>query len=295
MLGDAMHNLPLRMTLTLVVVVSLTIPLWGQTTAQPAKDVRNPLAGDPTAIKQGQVLFRQECVYCHGVGARGGARGPDLTTGSWTHGGSDADLSRTIRGGIQGTAMPANRLTDDEIWEIVAYLRTREQPPSAVSGDAAHGETLFFAGSKCSSCHMVRGRGGRLGPELSYVGSSRPRAYLVESIREPNRQLAENQSFGSSASLTYDTVTAVTRDGRTIVGVTMNEDTFTVQIMDTGERVHSFEKKSLASLRHENRSLMPAYGVNQLNDADLQDLVAYLQSLRAPSPPREKGTSDANQ
>jgi cytochrome c oxidase cbb3-type subunit 3 len=288
-----MHHLPLRMTFAVALLASLTIPLRGQTTAPRSKDdVRNPLAGDPKAIKQGQVLFRQECVFCHGVGARGGARGPDLTTGLWTHGGADADVSRTIREGVPGTAMPANRLTEDEVWEIVSYLRAEQQPPTAPIGDATRGQTLFYAGGKCSSCHIVRGRGGRLGPELSYIGSARPRAYLVESIRAPGRQLADNHSFGTD--LTYDTVTAVTRDGKTIVGVTMNEDTFTVQMMDTSERVYSFDKKSLKSLRHENRSLMPAYGVEVLNDTDLQDLVAYLQSLRAPTPAREKGTSDGN-
>ena len=129
--------------------------------------------------------------------------------------------------------------------------------------------------------------------ELSYVGSARPRAYLIESIRDPDRQLAENHSFGGPATLNYDRVTAVTRDGRTVVGVAMNEDTFTVQIMDATERIHSFEKRSLKSFRHENRSLMPAYGASVLNEADLQDLVTYLQSLRAPSPAPEKGASHA--
>jgi len=272
-------------------IASLTIPLAGQTTVPSSQEnVRNPLAGDASAIKQGQVLFRQECVFCHGVGARGGARGPDLTTGAWTHGGADADLSRTIREGVPGTAMPPNRLTDHEIWEIVSYLRAQHQPASAPIGDVARGEALFFAGNRCSSCHMVKGRGGRLGPELTAIGSARPLAYLVESIRDPGRQLAGNH--GAGADLLYDTVTAVTRDGRTIVGVAMNEDTFTIQMMDRSERVYSFDKKSLKSLRHEPRSLMPAYGADVLNARDLQDLVAYLQSLRAASPSREKGTSD---
>jgi putative heme-binding domain-containing protein len=106
--------------------------------------------------------------------------------------------------------------------------------------------------------------------------------------------LTENHSFGDGATLNYDTVTAVTREGKTIVGVPMNEDTFTVQIMDVGERIHSLEKKSLKSLRHENRSLMPAYGVDVVSNVDLQDLVAYLLSLRAPSPAPEKGASRAN-
>src|SRR5207244_4470510 len=183
-------------------------------------------------------------------------------------------------------AMPANRLIQDEVWEIVAYLRTLQQPAASPGGDARHGETVFFGAARCSTCHIVNGRGGRLGPELSHVGSARPRAYLVESIREPNRQLTENRTFDG---VIYDTVTVVTGDGKTITGVPMNEDTFTVQIMDESERIHSFPKKSLKSLRHENRSLMPAYGIDVLDDADLKDLVTYLQSLRAPSPAPEKG------
>ena len=86
-------------------------------------------------------------------------------------------------------------------------------------------------------------------------------------------------------------MTAVTADGRTIVGVPMNEDTFTVQLMDAGERIHSLEKKSLKSLTHEDRSLMPAYDANRLNNSDLDDLLAYLQSLRSATPaPKKEGS-----
>ena len=119
------------------------------------------------------------------------------------------------------------------------------------------------------------------------MGSARSSAYLVESIREPNRQLTRNRAFGDS--LKYDTVTAVTADGRTIVGVPMNEDTFTVQLMDVSERVHSLEKKSLKSMRHEDRSLMPPYDTGRLGHTDLDDLVAYLQSLRSTSSAPKKG------
>src|SRR5438094_588000 len=97
----------------------------------------------------------------------------------------------------------------------------------------------------------------------------RSRAYLVESIREPARRLTENRVFGDSVTLKYDTVTAVTGDGRTIVGVRMNEDTFTVQIMDTAEVVHSLEKKTLKSFKREDRSLMPAYDAARLGATDL--------------------------
>src|SRR4030095_3011747 len=117
-----MRNIRVRATLASGFVGCLTLQLWAQV-ATPASTppARNPFSGDPTAITHGAVLFRQECMYCHGVAARGGMRAPDLTTGSWSHGGTAADLARTISGGVPGTAMPPHKLTDDEIWQIVAY------------------------------------------------------------------------------------------------------------------------------------------------------------------------------
>jgi putative heme-binding domain-containing protein len=267
-------------------------------TALAATALASLCAQQPAAetVRQGAILFRQECSPCHGVGARGGVRGPDLTTGAWVHGGSDTEIARTITNGVPGTAMSANKLLDTEVSQIVAYLRTLQQTAAPVAGDAHRGEALFFGAQKCSSCHTVNGKGGRLGPDLSYAGSARPRAYLAESIREPNRQLTTNMSLGElpgAPTMLYDTVTAVTADGKSIVGVEMNEDTFTVQMMDTGERIYSLQKKSLKSFKHESRSLMPAYTAGTLNETDLQDVVAYLQSLRAPTAPAEKGGSNA--
>jgi len=278
-----------RVTLSAVFIGGLTLHVLGQAAAPPqAEPARNPFAGDPKALTQGAVLFRQECVFCHGIAARGGMRGPDLTTGAWSHGGADAELVATISAGVPGTAMPPNNLTTDEIWQIVTYLRSLQQPVAAAVGDPQRGEALFFGATRCSSCHIVNGRGGRLGPELSKVGSARSRAYLVESIREPNRQLTRNLVFGDG-SLKYDTVTAVTGDGRTIVGVPMNEDTFTVQLMDASETIHSLDKKTLKSLRHDNRSLMPGYDASRLVARDLDDVVAYLLSLRSVTPAAKKG------
>src|SRR5438093_9383922 len=135
-----MTSVQLWATVAGVFVIGFSIPVWSQV-ASPARGeaVRNPLTGDPKAVTQGAVLFRQECVFCHGVAARGGMRGPDLTTGSWSHGGSDAELARTISAGVPGTAMLPNQLTVDEIWQVVAYLRTLQQPVAATSGDPKHG------------------------------------------------------------------------------------------------------------------------------------------------------------
>jgi len=285
-----MRNAPVRTSFLAVglAVVCVTLPLGGQVALQQTREAAPPPAvADPKAVTNGAVLFRQECVFCHGVGARGGMRGPDLTTGNWSHGGSDEDLTATITDGVPGTAMPANNLEKAEIAQIVAYLRSVQQPASPSKGDAARGETLFFGSGRCGSCHMVKGRGGRVGPELTKVGSARSRTYLVESIREPARYLTENPGTGEAGARRYDTVTAVTNDGRKIVGVAMNEDTFTVQILDTGDRVHSLLKRDLKDFRHEDRSVMPAYSEAQLNGEALDDLVAYLQTLRAPTPAKK--------
>src|SRR5262245_56552257 len=179
-----------RAILAAAIAVSLPLRLSGQAPAA-ADPARNPFAGDADAVTQGAVLFREDCVFCHGVGAHGGMRGPDLTTGSWNHGGSDADLFATVKTGVPGTAMPPNNLPDHEIWQIITYLRTLEQPAAAVAGDRQRGETLFFGAQRCSTCHIVNGRGGGFGPELSTVGSARSRTYLEigrASCRERGRR-----------------------------------------------------------------------------------------------------------
>src|SRR5436189_1433178 len=130
---------------------------------------RNPFAGDPKAAKAGEFEFRINCAFCHGLGARGGGRGPDLTRARLPHGNSDADLFRNINQGIPGTAMPANGtngqgvgMTDDEIWQIIAYLRSIQIKTSAKPlGDPNRGRELFYGDARCSSCHMVNGKGGR--------------------------------------------------------------------------------------------------------------------------------------
>jgi cytochrome c oxidase cbb3-type subunit 3 len=244
----------------------------------------NPVAGNPAAIQEGASLFRANCSPCHGLHAQGGGRGPDLTAGRWIHGSSDADIFRTITRGVPGTEMPANGFEDSETWAILAYLGSLAPGKSeTVSGDSAKGEKLFWGTGGCSTCHMVHGRGGVLGPDLSHVGEARSVPYLTESIREPSKELTSgmldpNNHYG--LPLVYDTVTVVTADGRKIVGVSKNEDTFSLQLLDTDQRLQFFLKKNLKEVIHERKSLMPAYSETMLKPAELQDLVAYLAGLR---------------
>jgi cytochrome c oxidase cbb3-type subunit 3 len=153
-----------------------------------------------------------------------------------------------------------------------------------VPGDPAIGEKIFRQTAGCSTCHMVQGYGGVLGPDLSRVGAARSVAYLIDAIREPSKDLSSglldpNNHYG--LPLVYDTVTVVTRSGQTIVGVARNEDTFSIQLLDTHQHLRLLLKKDLQQVTHERKSLMPAYSEQMLKPADLQDLIAYLESLRA--------------
>jgi cytochrome c oxidase cbb3-type subunit III len=255
-----------------------------------AAEVRNPLAGSAKAAKAGEYEFRINCALCHGLGARGGGRGPDLTIARKPHAGTDAEMFQTISNGIPGTAMPANGtngqgvgMTDDEIWEIVTYIRSIEvKAPAKSVGNPAHGKELFYGDANCSSCHMVNGKGGRIGPDLSSVGSTRRMDALIESVRKPSARLAWGLTEPTKEfAQEYETVTVVTQDGQQIKGVTLNEDSFSIQMIDTSEQIHFFEKDKLKSFQTSRKSLMPAYNADTLSDQDLHDILAYLESVAA--------------
>jgi cytochrome c oxidase cbb3-type subunit III len=238
-----------------------------RTEPRPAK---NPFEGNPLAISNGGAMFRTRCAGCHGPDAHG-YLGPDLT-GFWVAGGTDDRMFGIVRRGVPGTEMtPADplRVLDKDIWQVVAYVRTLSAVPAATpAGDTRNGERIFRA--NCSSCHRVNGRGGELGPDLSRIGSGRPRAGLLSKLR------------GSSDFIRpgYEAVTLVTRAGERIRGVRKNEDEFSIQIMDTRERLQGYLKADLTEFIIEKQSLMPVYGADRLSDRDLDDLLQYLTALR---------------
>jgi cytochrome c oxidase cbb3-type subunit III len=250
-----------------------------------AADDRNPYAGDPKAAKAGEYEFRINCALCHGLGARGGGRGPDLTRAQKKHVHSDEEMFQVISNGIPGTAMPANGtngqgvgMTDEEIWQIITYIRSQEvKAPANPVGNAAHGKQLFYGDANCSLCHMVAGKGGRLGPELTSVGESRTREAIIDSVRNPSRRLAWGLTESTKEfPQEYETIDVVTANGKEIKGVALNEDNFSVQMMDTSEHIYLLEKDKLRSFKKSRKSMMPGYKSDVLSDKDLDDIVAYL-------------------
>jgi putative heme-binding domain-containing protein len=251
---------------------------------------KNPFAGDANAAKLGESQFRANCAFCHGLGGRGGGRGPDLTRVQKRHGNADEDLFRTINGGVPGTAMPPNGatqqgvgMTEDEIWQVISYIRSVQKKAEAqAAGNAAHGKELFFGSAVCATCHMMHGKGGRLGPDLTTTGSARSMDYLVESVRNPNRRLAQGLSEAMKEfSQEYLTAAVVDASGQKFQGTVLNEDNFTLQMIDTREQLHLFEKNKLQSFEETRQSLMPAYDQKMLPEKDLQDLIAFLLATDA--------------
>jgi cytochrome c oxidase cbb3-type subunit 3 len=258
----------------------------GTSAPQLSAQEKNPYAGDAKVAKLGEYQFRSNCAFCHGLGARGGGRGPDLTRAQKHHGNKDAEIFRNIHDGIAGTAMPAATnggigvgMSDEEIWQVVTYLRSVEKKATAAeTGDAARGKELFYGNNAaCATCHMVNGKGGRLGPDLTTTGSSRSVDYLADSVRSPSRRLAVGLSEPlKDFAQEYETVTVITADATLYQGVILNEDSFTVQMLDRSERLHSFEKAKLRSFQKSRESLMPAYDTKMLPEKDLKDLIAFL-------------------
>jgi putative heme-binding domain-containing protein len=175
-------------------------------------------------------------------------------------------------------------MTEQENRDLVAYVRGLARSESAqLPGDRANGERLFWSKGNCGQCHTVGARGGRLGPDLTAIGASRSPAYLRSSLLDPEAEVPD--TFNAYRRVIYVPdnflqVRIVTRDGRQITGVRLNEDTFSIQVRDSSDRIFSFLKDELRELHKDwGKSPMPSYrGV--LSDSEIQDLIAYLASLQ---------------
>ena len=262
------------MTRATTAVLMFCVLAGGALIAQTAP-VKNALDGNPDAILAGMAGFRLRCADCHGTDGRG-VRGPDITQ-VWSSGRSDEGLFKLVRTGVPGSEMPAfiaPRTSDREVWMILAYLKTLATPAIAdpPRGNAEHGAEVFRA--LCTACHRVNTTGGRLGPDLSRIGSARTRDVLMARVRRGSEDFRAG----------FEPVTITTSDGKPIAGVKKNEDLFSVQIMDTRERIQGYEKDKVTAVENGKKSAMPIFGPDRLSDSDLDDLLRYLQTLRGFSP-----------
>jgi putative heme-binding domain-containing protein len=221
-------------------------------------------------VEAGQRLYGPQCQVCHGA-TGDGVPGIDLRLGRFRRVVSDEDIVRTVTNGVPGTGMPPFRLRPEEITSLVAFIRAGFDPASASVrvGDAARGHALFAGKAQCSSCHRVNGSGPRLAPDLSDIGSIRTLAALQRALLDPNQSLLPINR----------PVRIVTKDGRTLRGRRLNEDSYSVQLIDSDERLHSFAKADVREIAVDSTPAMPSYA-GRLSEDELADLIAYLVSLK---------------
>jgi alcohol dehydrogenase (cytochrome c) len=267
------------MSCVVVVWLSVCISNLAVLPAQERVSNSNPMANDPDAVARGRRLYDQTCQTCHGGEGRGD-RGPALTTGVFPHGSGDGDIFRNIRNGVAGSGMPAfSVLTEDQIWQVISYIRslsgaTVAPPNEAVAGDPVAGETMFFGRATCNACHQVNGRGGILGPDLSAAGKSTAQALRLK-IVEPNANTDPNGRVPRAPGV----VVVKTNDGREIRGSRRAEDTFSLEMVDLSGKLLLLNKAHIAEERYEFKSLMPDDYAKRLSAAELQNVVAYLKTL----------------
>jgi putative heme-binding domain-containing protein len=244
--------------------------------AGPAK----PAAPDPAAMAEGQALFRGLCSGCHGGAGRGG-KGPDLTDDKWLHGGTDADIARTIQDGVPGTTMKklGEALKPEQIRHVIGYIRSLARSPSEstwkpyIAGDPRLGRVLFFdlkGKGQCARCHSIGSEGGRIGPSLDRIAARRAPEFIMESILEPSKDIAPE----------YETVAVATRQGLVITGIRINETNFNIQLREENGRFHSLLKRDLDEVKVMKNSLMPENFGELMTVKELHDLFAYLMSLQ---------------
>jgi putative heme-binding domain-containing protein len=220
-------------------------------------------------VDNGGRLYQASCATCHG--ARGDTvRGVTLMSGTFRRAASDEELVKIILGGIPGTAMPPNTYTESEAGMIVAYLRSVGSAGGLVTtGDAARGRAAFAGRGKCQTCHGADATGSRMAPSLADVGAVRTPAELERSIVDPGADLHPDFRF----------VRAVTTSGETITGRLLNQDSFSLQLLDSSERLRGLQKADLREHAVLTTSPMPS-SRGTLSAAEIADVVAYLSSMR---------------
>jgi cytochrome c oxidase cbb3-type subunit 3 len=236
----------------------------------PGRTQDRAVAYAPADIRYGAQIYAAQCSACHGVnGTQIG--GVDLGGGQLRRASSDQDLRAVLANGIPGTAMPPFRFDPSEVTAIVAYIRNMRNydAHAGAPGDAARGKAWFEGAGGCANCHRVNGRGPRVAPDLSEIGALRSADFLERTLRDPSgMMLPLNRS-----------VRAVTRDGKVVTGRRLNEDTYSVQLIDDQEHLVSLDKGTLREYAVLTNSTMPSYK-DKLSEQEMADVIAYLLTLK---------------
>lgn len=231
----------------------------------------NPLGASADVVASGRELYNESCTVCHGVDGALGDRGPALGAARSYVRRSDAELFDAVHNGIADTGMPPAGLGDEDVWRVVAYIRSLRAKAAdfPADGDREHGAALFWGKADCGRCHMVHGRGGLLGPDLTDVARRLSLRALREALTVPKPHPPKG----------YEPATITTNDGERISGVLKNRHNFSYQLLSEDGRLHLLSADEVAQVEIADESLMPADFDSRLSAEEFGDLLAYLTRL----------------
>jgi len=221
-------------------------------------------------IEAGSRVYSSQCALCHGVNGDT-VNGIDLRRGKFRRSISDEDIAGVIAAGVPAAGMPGFNLRTTEVTSLIAFIRAGFDPSGVAVkvGNVARGQALYASKGKCGTCHRINGSGPRSAPDLSEIGAARTPAALQRSLLDPTAAMWPINR----------PVHIVTRDGRDLRGRRLNEDTYTVQIIDQDEHLVSLNKSELKVYELGKTSPMPSLAATFTAD-EIADMVAYLLSLK---------------
>ena len=250
-----------------------------------SEKIEDRYIGDEAAIEAGHELYLSVCSGCHGAGAEGG-RGPNLLTGRNIRRASNQELFDMIKNGIPGSDMPPSPLPDEQVWQISAYVRNLSAPAylQSAKGDYEAGKTVYYGKGGCTKCHMIRGEGGYLGPDLTNIGLTANMTALREALLEPNKRFTEG----------FRPVLVTLKSGKAIRGVAKNNSNYSIQVLDNSGKLHLLDKTDVKEANFREETWMPGDYGERLSEKEQDDLLAFLakQAIRPPDPSRMKGSSE---
>jgi quinoprotein glucose dehydrogenase len=194
-----------------------------------------------------------------------------------------AQLDRLLAGKlpaeVQLDLLESAAKRDGEVKGKLAHFDARRSPKdplakyreSLAGGDAEQGRSIFFdkAEVSCLRCHKVNGVGGEVGPDMTGIGAKQSREYLLESIVEPNRQIAKG----------YETLVVELRNGQVKSGILKSEDAKEVRLMTAEGQLIAVPKADIEE-RLSGKSAMPEDLTRHLSPRELRDLVEFLAALK---------------
>jgi alcohol dehydrogenase (cytochrome c) len=243
------------------------------------------LAASAQTTDAGRRQYLARCVGCHGADGTGGGHGPGIVDVRQPRATSKTAVRDLILKGIPDAGMPAFKIPTQEADAIAAYVMVLKSPSTgivvvheAAPGDAVAGQRFFEGAGNCASCHMVRGRGGVLGPDLSNLGRDRTLAQIKQALTDPGSAQPARPERGSrrgGGGVSYRAATVRLRSGENIRGLVKNESAFDLQLLGMDGKLHLLLKDQVAEVVPE-KTLMPKV---EATPAEFRDLLAYLTRL----------------